>query len=458
MTKRVVFKVASTALLALAVACCAGYGQDREPGTATPITGRASQSRALGGQVFTSSMYGIKFVYSPSYNFEPGRYTGFTEPDFANQKGVVVFGTVEIPSALYPETNLEGGKLAVSVSLAINNRAACDQFASGEPESTVTINGISYSVANRVTAGLGHRQNYEIFHTFQNAFCYELIFEIDLSNRGNLEDPSSVQEFTDGPKIQNALLSGVSFFRPVAKPPSRTAGHPKILSFSPSSNVAGHGVDSRITFSWTSQNVDYVRLQYRCAKGAVIVDDRGTDAQCDSDSPAPNYSPDGSTAVIFGNSILDSPDQLSIPVTITLVPYADGIAYRNLSKSVTIAISPYNAFPGRVPTSDVDMSLTLQSAANGGEFRFAHGSTVTIRWMVHLAAPLAPCVNLYLVQDYAQGGEAYLYKLSRPCLIPGTSGSSSWTIPERFSGAGFRILGAIPGSVAHALSRPFSIY
>jgi hypothetical protein len=453
-TKRVVLLVTSRTLLALVVPCCAVYSQDHELGPTTPTAGKTSQPHAAGGQVFTSSMYGVRFVYPASYNFEPKRYANYSEPDFANQEEAVVFGTVEIPSAVYPGTNFEGGELAVSVSPAITNRAACDQFASGEPDSTVTIHGILYSVSNRGTAGMGHYQNYEILHTYQNGFCYEFMFEMETYNQGNLEDPSTVREFDDAPKIQTTLLSGISFSRPAAKPPAKTSGRPEILSFSPSSKVAGVGVDSSITFSWKSRSADYVRLQFSCAKGAVIgVIGPGTQAgtPCGSYSFAPNHSPDGSAAVIFGSSILDSHDLPPIPVTVTLVPFANGVAYPNLSKSITITI------PREVPTFDFYMSLTVQSASRG-EFSFARGSTVTIRWTDRNSPP-DPCVNLYLVKDNEEGGETYLYKLSEPCLRSGSGSSSySWTVTSHFSGDRFRILGAAPGGRAHALSLPFNIY
>ena len=127
------------------------------------------------------------------------------------------------------------------------------------------------------------------------------------------------------------------------------------------------------------------------------------------------------------------------------------------NKSVTISISPYNAYPEGVPTSDRSMSLTLQPASTG-EFIYARGSAVNIRWVDTNSTPPDPCVNLYLIQNNEQGEATYLYKLSQPCLEQ-TNGTGSflWTIPENFSGAGFRILGAAPGGRTHALSDPFSI-
>ena len=407
--------------------------------------------------MFSCSLYGVKFAYPPAYNFEAEHYAYLANPNFANDEGAVILGTVEIPATLYPGTNFSGGEFAVSVSPAITNIAACHQFASGAPESTVTAQGILYSVANNGTGGMGHWQSYKILHTYQNGFCYEFMFEIDGYDRGNLEDPSSVQELSDAPKIHDTLLAGISFFTPDAEPPLQTAGRPKILSFSPSSDAAGVGIHNSITFSWTSQNVDYVRLQFSCAQGAVIVPD-GYGAQCGSYATSPNQSPDDSKKVTFGNSNLNSTDESPISVTVTLVPFANGVAHADLSKSVTITIPPYNAFPGGVPTSDMKMNLTVQPAAND-QFRFAHGSAVNLRWAVDATVPLAPCVNLYLVQDNKEGGETYVYKSSQPCLGPrGGNGSFSWMIPNNFSGNGFRILGVTPGGMARALSHPFSIY
>lgn len=442
--------------VAIVVSFAAGYGQQRG---GSPTTSTQGQKPA-NNQVFTSKMYGVSFTYASSYNLEPEHNTTYwayrQNTDFTNQDGAVVLVTVEIPTSLYAGTNFEGGKFVVSVSPTITNRTACNQFASGQPSSSVSINGIAYSVSKTGGVGMGHYSDYSIFHTYQNRFCYEFMLEINTFNRGNLENPSSVQEFADARKIQYNFLSGISFFRPAAQPPSRSLGPPEILSFSASSPVAGVGIHNNIKFSWTSRNVDYVRLQYSCAKGEEVED--GVSPQCGTYSSSPNHSPNGSTRIIFGNNILSSPERSSIPVTVMLVPFANGVAYPNLSKSITITISPYNAFPEGVPTSDMNMSLTL-SAGSNGEFRFARGSTVNIRWTDTNTSPPDSCVNLYLVQDNEEGGETYLYKLTEPCLSPGSgSGSYSWTIPGNFSGTGFRIVGAAPGGRAHALSVPFTIY
>jgi hypothetical protein len=376
MMKHVVWLTASATLPALIVPCCAVWSQT-QPEKATTTGNAASHANGAGNKVFRSSLYGVRFVYPPEYSFEAEHYAYLADPEFANNEGAVILGTVEIPAAHYPGTNFSGGEFAAAVSPAISNRAACNQFASGDPDRTVTIHGISYFHFANGTGGMGHIQNYDFFHTYQNGFCYEFLLEIDSYNRGNLEDPSSVKEFSDGPRIEDTLLSGIAFSKPEAKPPSQPTGPPEILTFKPSSAAAGVGIHNSITFSWTSQNADYVRLQFSCAQGAVIVGD-GYGGKCGSYLTSPKHAPDDSEKILFGTSNLSSPDRSSTPVTVTLVPFANGVAYPELAKSVTITIPPYNAFPGGVPTSDMRMSLTLEPSANG-EYRFARGSIVNLK-------------------------------------------------------------------------------
>ena len=235
-----------------------------------------------------------------------------SDPDFANDEGVEILGTLEIPAGLYPGTNFSGGELAVSVSTAITNLATCSQFGSGAPDRNLTFHGVMYSVfSTRRTAGMGHWQDRTTLHTYKNGFCYEFMFAIHGYEKANLDDPSSVREFNQGPRIQRNLLSRISFSEPIAKPTPPMTGHSEVLSFLPSSDVAGAGIHSNVTFSWTSRNVDYVRLEFSCPKGAVILME-GAGAPCAGDSSSANQSPDGSKAVIFGNSILDSPERAPI--------------------------------------------------------------------------------------------------------------------------------------------------
>jgi hypothetical protein len=128
MTKRCVLLVASTTLLALIVPCCAVCSQN-QPGKTTATESGAARSNAAVSQVFSSSMYGVQFVYPPAYNFEAEHHAYLANPDFANDEGTVILGTVEIPVALYPGTNFSGGELAVSISPVITNIAACHQLA-----------------------------------------------------------------------------------------------------------------------------------------------------------------------------------------------------------------------------------------------------------------------------------------------------------------------------------------
>jgi hypothetical protein len=235
---------------------------------------------------------------------------------------------------------------------------------------------------------MGHNLDLYTFHTYRNRFCYEFTLTIGTYNRGNLDDPSSVQEFSDVPNIRDTLLSGISFSSPTAKPPSRENGVPTVTFFAASSPVAGTGVNSGITFTWTTRNIDYVQLHYSCRKGLIILDGM---PECESYSSAQNYSPNLSGKIVFGNDIVDSPDRPSIPVTVTLVPFANGVANPKLSKSLTIAVSPYNAFPQGALTSNINMSIVLPASSNG-EFSYLRGAATSIRWTDTLTKPPDPCV------------------------------------------------------------------
>jgi hypothetical protein len=184
---------------------------------ASPSTHGRLRPHAHVEQVFTSSKYGVRFVYPLSWKFKPDRNASDLGIDFVNKKGAVVLGTVEIASSLYPGTNFTGGSFAMSVSPSLTNPAACHQFASGEPDRSVTVHGVLYSVYSTEGVGGGQYRAYKILHTWQNGFCYEMTFQIGTYNKGNLDDPSSVREFTNGAKIRSTLLGGISFFQPAAK-------------------------------------------------------------------------------------------------------------------------------------------------------------------------------------------------------------------------------------------------
>jgi Kre9/KNH-like N-terminal Ig-like domain len=349
------------------------------------------------------------------------------------------------------------------VSPTITNATACNQFSDvnrmPSQLSTITVNGVKYTTGSTGSAAAGSESGDSYFHTYQNGFCYEFLLEVNTFNRGALDNPSSVQEFNDTANLQNYFLSSVSFSAPTAKPPISGNSTPAVASFTESSQVAYSGTpNSGITFSWTTQGVDYVQLSYSCASGLLIVN--GANPQCQGlvDPPSsPNYSPNGSTTIVFGNENRSSPVQSSIPVTITLVPFVNGMVASNLEKTVNLTVTPENAFPNGVPATNNKLNLNI----NGSNFK--QGSSMNIAWTdsndTNANDPTPPdsCVDLYLVQDNANGGETYLYQIVSSCVQPAMSGSYSWTVPSNYSGSGFHILGITPGLTANALSAPFTI-
>jgi hypothetical protein len=414
-------------------------------------------------QTYSNSQYGISFQYPTTDTFTPKSDASYGGNNFVNQNGVVIFGSVQIPQSLYPGTNFIGGTFVASISPSIANSPACNQFSDvnrmPSQLSTITINGVKYTTGSTGSAAAGSESGDDYFHTYQNGFCYELLLEVNTFNRGALDNPSSVQEFGYTANLQNYFLSGVSFFTPTAKPPLSVSGNPAVTSFTASSQVAYSGTtNSGVTFSWTTRSVDYVQLSYSCADGLEVVS--GANPQCQGvvDSPSsPNYSPNGSTTIIFGNENRSSPVQSSIPVTVTLKPFVNGMAVPNLGKTVNLSVTPTNAFPNGVPTTNNKMTLDI----NGSSFK--QGSPVNITWTdsndTNHNDPTPPdsCVDLYLVQNNSSGGETYLYQVVNSCVQPAMSGSYSWTVPSNYSGSGFHILGITPGLTANALSAPFTI-
>ncbi|HYW65545.1 MAG TPA: hypothetical protein VFB10_02475 [Candidatus Dormibacteraeota bacterium] len=55
------------------------------------------------------------------------------------------------------------------------------------------------------------------------------------------------------------------------------------------------------------------------------------------------------------------------------------------------------------------------------------------------------------------GAQIFRQQLAHQCLAPARGGSYSWTIPNKYSGTGFRIFAAAPGRTSSALGAPFKI-
>jgi hypothetical protein len=407
--------------------------------------------------------YGVKFAMAQFSGSATGSGVN-VQPNFVADNGTVTVGTLEIPREIYLDTNFVGGSFAISVNPEITNVKSCEQFGTSDPRflSSRTMGGIRYAelTANGAAGGTGYSEHY--FHTFQNGLCYEIAFEFGEYNTGSQDLGCRVPLIRekDELKVVEALAKRISFFRPTAKAPApnKSSSIPRITSFSASSDLADDVTNrGQITFSWSSEGVDYVELSYRCSVRSdfvVILEGEGRNCE-NSGAPAIQYpehfnrSPNSSTDVIFGNFHRDDP--ISIEVTIT--PFSNGTAYPQFGKSLTISVDPHNPFPEGVPIATANMTI-LYSASADGSSKYQPGSQLTIRWTDTLRND--PCVDLYLVQD-RNGGRSYISQLVDQCLRPASDGSYTWTIPSKYLGSDFRIYARTAGGSSSASGPAFSI-
>ena len=295
-------------------------------------------------------------------------------------------------------------------------------------------------------------------HTFQNGLCYELNFtllEYDTSDQGLRCAVASLSKGDEWALVQ-PVLRAVSFVRPtVPITPAHSEAVPKVISFTSSSAVSDdvttpHG----ITFSWSTENADYIELTYSCAKSVrdgIVISEEVGGRDCGS-RLIPTFpfkrSPNGSVKVNFENDHQDDP----VPVLVTITPFSHAIAYKDSTRSLTVMVDPWNPFPKGANTGARNIALSYLP----GSTAYRQGSSMTIQWTDTRKGD--PCVNLFLVQDDANGVPVYRSRAGeRKCLTPASTGSYTWQIPLKYSGPGFRIYAGAPGGDSWALGSRFEI-
>jgi hypothetical protein len=411
----------------------------------------------------TNLEFGITFAL-PRFHSSTDVSSSDEQANFAADQGSMSLAHLEIPMEIYPNTNFAGGSFAIFANPEITNPQSCAQFGSSDPRflSSRTIAGISYTEMTSVDAAMGSAYGEYYFHTFQNNVCFELSLRLGASNTSSQPlgcRVSTVGE-NDNLKVIDTLLGRVSFVRPTIEAAAvKQNPAPKVTSFTASSDIADHAVNRGVlTFSWSTEGADYVEFSYRCPDAATrVVILEGNARDCEN-SPQPamqnterfNHSPNSSTDVSFGNFHRDDP----IPIVVTITPSSHGKDYPNASQSLTISIAPYNPFPKGVPSETRNMTILYPARADGTS-KYAQGSQLKIDWTDSLSRD--PCVDLYLVQDTGSGAAAYRSQIVRHCLTPAAGGSFTWTIPNKYSGFGFRIYAAAPGGISSAVGAPFSI-
>jgi hypothetical protein len=450
-----------------------GVSPQREPSLS------ASFSNISAWRAERNEKYGVEFAHPESMISAPD-HSPTPEPNFVTGENVQALSTFTIPRDTYSDANLLAGSFSIFVNGNIRNAESCREFGSAGPQelpvSPLMVGKLEYAAMEGGGAAAGTWYSDYYFHIFQNGMCYEVAFELVEYNAHNATTACNVPLLSqkDNMNLINPLLAKVSFFQPTVpslkeRDPNAV---PRVTGFSASSEIAdGRTNRGQITFSWTTQDAEYVEFTYTCvvpdetAQGgilSVVISENGPNRYCQNIPSFKRYSaghfyhsPNSSEVMGFGYFDHDDPTS----VTVTITPFTHGAAYPASSKSLTIAISPYKPFPLGVPVDTRNMTLAYTPAAEGTQ-GYQQGSTLSITWTDTRIQD--PCVILYLVQDNGRdGGEDYLLQINGKreigCLRPSRSGSYTWLVTSRYSGSGFRVLARTPGGTSGTLGAPFTI-
>jgi hypothetical protein len=429
--------------------------------------------------------YGVQFEHPDSMSIVPATEAGTERSNFVAKDGAIALGSFWIPREIYPGSNFSGGGFSLSVNPEIANMESCNVFGYSDPKhfSSETLGGIRYAEMPGFDAASNTNYETHYFHTFQNGRCYEIAIEVAYFNTGVIDDGGcTIPEIQEADKMRliDPLVASVSFFRPAtggAAVEPKSDREPKVTSFSASSETADDVMNrGLITFSWTTEEADYVEFTYTCPNPSdvdrrgissmVIAEDfsirycKNTDSFKTYSTNNFYHSPNSSAQMGFG--YFDHEDPTSVVVTIT--PFSHGAAYADSSKSLTVTVNPYNPFQRGIPRETRNMTLAYAPGANGAQ-DYQQGSPMTIMWTDSRAQD--PCVNLYLVRDNdlmrdnGAGGETYLLQINGTleigCLKPASKGVYTWTVTSKYLGTSFRVLARTPGGTSGTLGTRFNI-
>jgi len=407
--------------------------------------------------------YGVTFSHPENVSSLPSDEWYMVErANFISADGAITVSAFEIPGDIYPGTNFVGGRFAVRASKVITNAESCSEFGFSESEnrSFVTVGGVKYAETRTVDGGLGTGEADYAFHTFQNGLCYEVWFEMAESwgfprcGRAQLDDGDEMN-------LIEPLLASVSYIPPTVKVPAAPPDTlPVVTSFTATAQIANAVNDRSITFSWTTEGTDYVELSYHCSRlgpGVLILEYNAGEAGCENASDPnrmprlANRSSDSSLKVDFINSVGYGDDEdVSMSVVVTVTPFSHGKAYPKSRRSITIEVEPANPF--RLNYGKIDITFPLNA---DGTSHYLQGSTLTLGWVDPITQD--ECVELYLVRNEDYAGKIFHARITGGCLKPSSSGSYTWTIPDEYSGHGYRIFARAPVSGSSGMSVPFTI-
>ncbi len=416
----------------------------------------------------TDATYGITYAHPIAWTRVADSEWSMANSNFAAGDGAVVLGRFQIPTELYAQSNFVGGAFGVFVNPQLTNAQSCAQFGDADPRlrSSRIVGHVEYSAFSAGGAAMGTYYSGRDFHTFQNGLCFQISFTFAEWNTANSDTGCSVPSLQEPEELRivDSLIGAISFSQPansVLPNENSAALTPRLIDFEASSETADIATNrGRITFSWKAENTDYVELSYTCfprPKGAgVAISEENIQRDCENNAihlydMRPNHSPYSSAAVLFGNFLQAQP----ISITVMLTPFSRATPYPAAAKSITVGVVAFNPFLTGVPASNGNVTLTYSPGvdANGS---YRQGSALTIQWNDNFSSR-DPCVNLYLAHDDGNGGMGYRSRISDACLKPARGGSYKWTIPNTFSGPGYRIFAITPGSSSSGSGPAFAI-
>jgi len=403
--------------------------------------------------------YGVRFSY-------PGSFLSLTSDDsprpanFVSANGVVALAALQMPRELYPGTNFVGGLFGIQANTVITNAESCSEFGFSEPEnrSSFTVGGVKYSRTRSVDGGLGTGVIDHEFHTFQNGLCYEVWFEMAESWAYPL---CGIAQLDDGDEMNliEPLLSGITFVLPIVKVTAALPETPPaVTSFTATAQVADATNGGSISFLWTTDGTDYVELSYHCSRAGlgVLIHEDNAEAGCENASDPnrvpilANRSSSSSLKVNFSNYVGYGDDEdVPMSVVVTVTPFSHGKEYPNSRRSIAIEVEPTSPF--RLNYGEIDITFPLNTDRTS---YYQQGSTLTLEWTDPTTQD--ECVELYLVRNEDNVGKIFHARIVGGCLKPSSSGSYTWTIPEKYSGYGYRIFARAPGG-SSGVSVPFTI-
>lgn len=448
----------------------------------SPSIGRPSQWPQR-----TNKTYGLSFALPETFPATKDD-DQYIQSNFPVASGVITLAKFAIPANTFgspdlpgcgPLSSFFGGGLALFVNPEINNRPACDEFGQSDPKyrASHTLHGIKFSETSDVSAGTGHYYSYDFYHTFQNGLCYEFVFS-SAGGAINPDDPCGcvVPVVSGYDAFVHTILSQLSFSKPQAETvaSSDTSATPKVTSFTASASTSGDPKSrGPITFSWTTQNADFVRISYRCTggeeiikqglpnlglDGLVIMEKGAIGKGCGGKYGAHqivDHSPNSSVDVGFGNASYNAP----VEVRVTLTPFSNGVAYAKSGETIAIGVYPDNPFLKGFPAPTKNITFLSPANANGVS-SYRQGSSSKIEWTDSHKGD--DHFWLHLVRDNASNSMTYLYQVAGYVPRTGNSISYTWVVPKSYSGSGFRIfinseehrVNKVP---SYAVSPPFSI-